>query len=69
MLLERNGKFSSSKRTKHIETRHCFITDKIQRGEVGVEHCPAEDMVADFFTKPPQGELFFKFRKEIMGEE
>ena len=69
MLLERNGRFFSSKRTKHIETRHYFITDKIQKGEVDVAHCPAEAVTADFFTKPLQGELFHRFRKETMGEE
>ena len=69
MMLERNGKLSSSERTKHIATRHYFIKDKIQKGEVDEVHCPAEEMIADFFTKPLQGQLFFKFRKEIVGEE
>ena len=69
MLLERKGKFSSSERTKHIEARCYFIAGKIQKGEVDVVHCPAEKMIADFFTKPLQGQLFFKFRKEIVGEK
>ncbi len=32
MLLERNGKASSSKRTKHINLRYYFITDRISKG-------------------------------------
>ena len=67
MLLERNGKASSSKRTKHINVRYFFITDRISKGEVRVEWCPTKDMVADFMTKPLQGSVFRKFRDLIMG--
>ena len=67
MLLERNGKASSSKRTKHINVRYFFITDRISKGEVRVEWCPTKEMVADFMTKPLQGSLFRKFRDVIMG--
>jgi hypothetical protein len=67
MLLERNGKASSSKRTKHINMRYFFVTNRISKGEVQVEWCPTKDMVADFMTKPLQGSLFKKFRDLIMG--
>ena len=67
MLLERNGRASSSKRTKHINIRYYFITDRISKGEVRVEWCPTGDMVADFMTKPLQGSTFKKFRDLIMG--
>ena len=67
MLLERNGRASSSKRTKHINVRYYFITDRIAKGEVRVEWCPTKDMIADFMTKPLQGSLFKKFRDVIMG--
>ena len=67
ILLERNGKLSSSKRTKHINVRYFFITDRITKGEVPVEWCPTKQMVADFMTKPLQGTIFKKFRDLIMG--
>jgi hypothetical protein len=67
ILLERNGKASSSKRTKHINVRYFFITDRISKGEIRVEWCPTKDMVADFMTKPLQGSIFTKFRDLIMG--
>ena len=67
MLLECNGKQSSSKRTKHINMRYFFITDRISKGEVRVEWCPTGDMVGDFMTKPLQGSTFKKFRDLIMG--
>jgi hypothetical protein len=67
MLLERNEKASSSKRTKHINVRYFFITDRIAKGEVRVEWCPTKEMVADFMTKPLQGSAFKRFRDLIMG--
>ena len=41
----------------------------MDKGEVTIEYCPTEDMLADFFTKPLQGALFRKFRAVIMGWE
>ena len=68
ILLERNGKASSSKRTKHIDIRYFFITDSIQMGEVRTEWCLTTKMIADFMTKPLQGAVFAKFRDIIMGK-
>ena len=67
ILLEKNGKASSSKRTKHINARYFFITDRIKKGDVSVVWCPTEDMTGDFFTKPLKGALFRKFRDLVMG--
>jgi hypothetical protein len=67
ILLEKNGKASSTKRTKHINIRFFFVTDRVKKNEVSVEWCPTEDMIADFMTKPTQGALFRKFRDQIMG--
>ena len=67
MLLEKNGKRSSGKQTRHIDIRYYFITDNINRGTVRVAYCPTDDMIADFFTKPLQGSKFYKFRSAIMN--
>ena len=67
ILLEKNGKASSGKRTRHINIRYFFIKDRIDKGEVEVVFCPTEEMVGDFFTKPLQGAKFRKFRKIIMN--
>ena len=67
MSLEKNGKASSSERTKHIDVRHFFVTDQIQNKELKVVCCPTNEMVADFFTKPLQGCKFKKFRSMIVN--
>jgi hypothetical protein len=67
MLLEENGRTSSSKRTRHIQIRYYFVTDQISKKNIVIQHCPTKSMVADFFTKPLQGSAFYEFRKAIMG--
>jgi hypothetical protein len=67
ILLEKNGRASSSKRTRHLNIRYFFIYDRIESKEVRVEYCGTDDMIADFFSKPLQGSLFKKFRDFIMN--
>jgi hypothetical protein len=67
ILLEKNGRASSSKRTRHINIRYFFVTDRITNGEVSVEYCPTKEMLADFFTKPLQGSQFKVLRDRIMN--
>ena len=67
MLLLNNGKASSSKRSRHLNIRYYFLSDRIANGELRVKYCPTDNMVADFFTKPLQGSKFREFRKIIMN--
>jgi hypothetical protein len=67
ILLAENGKASSGRRTRHINIRYFFVKDRVASGEVKIEYCPTEDMMADFFTKPLQGALFVKMRNRIMN--
>ena len=69
ILLEKNGKSSSGKRTRHLNIRHFCITDLLEKQEFEVEHCPTEDMQADFLSKPLQGETFKRMFKWLMGIE
>ena len=66
MLLERNGKASSSTCTKHINVRYNFVKDRIDSNEVTIKWCPTKD-IADFMTKPLLGAAFTKFWDHIMG--
>ena len=65
--LEKNGKASSTKRTRHINIRYFTITDRVKKGEITIEYCPTGDMIADYFTKPLQGILFKRLRNLVMG--
>jgi len=67
ILLEKNGRQSSGKKTRHIEIRYFFITDNVRRKKASIEHCPTEEMVSDTHTKPTQGALFRKHRSTIMN--
>ena len=69
MLLERNGRHSSTKRTKHMDIRYFYVGDHIQNKTLSLRHCPTEEMLADYFTKPLQGSLFVRLRNHIMGAE
>jgi hypothetical protein len=55
ILLEKNGKASSRKRTKHINIRYFFITNRVKKDEVSVVWCPTGDIIGYFATKPLQG--------------
>jgi hypothetical protein len=67
MLLEKNGKASSGRRTRHINIRYFFVTDRVAKGEMIIRYCPTKEMLADFLTKPLQGTPFRQFRDTIMN--
>ena len=52
-------------RTKHIDIRHHFLRDHVQKGEVKLEFVDTHDQLADIFTKPLAREPFFKIRREL----
>ncbi|GJR75343.1 copia protein [Tanacetum coccineum] len=45
-------------RTKHIEIRHHFLHDNIQKGNISIEKVSSEDNIADIQTKPLNREPF-----------
>ena len=51
-------------RTKHIEIRHHFIRDHVEKGDVELIHIDTKNQIADIFTKPlntqQHNELRFK---------
>jgi len=65
--IEKNGKRSSGQKTKHMDNRYFFIKDRLNSENIKVEYCPTGKMIADFFTKPLQGNLFRKFRDLVLG--
>jgi hypothetical protein len=69
ILLERNGKRSSSKRTRAINIQYFFITDQIEKDNIEIQYLPTKHIViGDFFTKPLQGKQFTYLRNLILGK-
>jgi hypothetical protein len=62
-----NGSLSSSSRTKHIKARYYFIKDKIDEGEVTIEHCSTGQMWSDVLNKPKQHGPFKTDRSKLIN--
>ncbi|GJS45979.1 copia protein [Tanacetum coccineum] len=45
-------------RTKHIEIRHHFLRDNVQKGNITIEKVDSEDNIANILTKPLKREPF-----------
>ena len=65
--MAKHGKISCSSKPRYINITLCWVTDRIQDGNMEVEHCPTDLMVGEYFTKPLQGTKFNLFRRIIMG--
>ncbi|GKA83340.1 copia protein [Tanacetum coccineum] len=60
-------------RTKHIEIRHHFLRDNVQKGHISIKKVPSIDNIADILTKPfkrkfqyrlsysDEGQMFMEF--------
>jgi hypothetical protein len=60
-----NGR-NNGQRTKHLDVRFFHAMECVKNGEIKLIYLPTADMVADFFTKPLSGELFYKLRNKIV---
>ena len=58
---------SAGKASRHIHHRFFLITDKIEKGDVAVEHRGTKEMWTDGNTKPLQGAGFRLFWSKVMG--
>ena len=67
ILLAKNGRFSISKRTKHIKNSYFIIKDKIGKGLIIIQYFPTGDMWTNTNTKALQGSLFYKMCSHLMG--
>ncbi|GJW03756.1 retrovirus-related pol polyprotein from transposon TNT 1-94 [Tanacetum coccineum] len=45
-------------RTKHIEIRHHFLRDNVQKGHISIKKVPSVENIADILTKPLKRESF-----------
>jgi len=63
-VLERGAGAGS---TRHINIRYFWLSDRVKSGELSIRYVPTQDMLADMFTKPLQGELFRKLRRRLLN--
>ena len=54
-----------SGRLKHIDIKHHYINEAIEKREIGIIRCNSEDNVADTFTKALPYPKFIKMREKI----
>jgi hypothetical protein len=59
--------YASSHRSRHIDIKRFWITDRVQRGDLMIEYVPTEEMIADVLTKPMSGSKFEYFRKLLLN--
>ena len=56
-----------TQRTKHLNIRYFFVTDRIASEELKLEYVPTKLMVADMMTKPVNGVLLTNLRRMLFG--
>ncbi|GAX73720.1 hypothetical protein CEUSTIGMA_g1173.t1 [Chlamydomonas eustigma] len=55
----------SSARSKHIDTMHHFVRERIQMGQLTYQYISTADMVADILTKATKVAVFHKMRNQM----
>ena len=65
--MKENGRNSCTGNSRHIDIRYFFSKDRVDKKEISIKCCPTTKMLADFFTKALQGNLFRFFRDILMG--
>jgi hypothetical protein len=53
--------------TKHVNIRYYWLRDREEKGEVNIVHIGTDEMIADIFTKPLQGERFNYLRGLLLN--
>ena len=65
MMLAKNGKYSSRKRTNNINVN--FFEDRLARKDISMEYFTTADMYGNFYTNLTQGRLYKTQRQAIMN--
>ena len=67
ILLEKNGRKSARKQTRHLNIRLFYVTDQHKRRNIKIKYCLTKDMMVDYMSKLVMGAKFKKFKQEIMN--
>ena len=57
----------SQAKARHVDVKHFWLKQEVDKKVVSLEYRASGSMVADYLTKPLQGELFTKSRERLMG--
>ena len=52
---------------KHVERRHLYVRELVENGRLRVPFVRTADNLADLFTKPLAGNVFFPLRDRVMN--
>jgi exosome complex RNA-binding protein Rrp4 len=66
-LMKKGG--PTSERSRHINIRHFWLSERAETGEVVFEHLGTKKMFANILTKPVQGAQFVEERKQLTNWE
>jgi hypothetical protein len=58
---------STSERTRHINVRYYFIKDRVDTGEINIQHLSTDEMTADILTKPLVGSQFKRLKSKLLN--
>ena len=56
-------------RSKHIDIRHHFVQEVVERGQAEIRHVGGETNPADILTKALPGPRFERLRDQLLGRE
>ena len=68
ILLEKNGRKSSSKHMRALNVRYFLITNQVEKGTVQIKYCHTDNMISDYMSKGLKGVKFEKFGDFTMGK-
>ena len=54
-------------RTKYMRVRQGFVKERLDAGEIDIKYLRTTGMLADYLTKPLQGELYRDMTRATMG--
>jgi hypothetical protein len=55
----------SSRRTKHIDLKVCFVNEVVSMKQVILKYLPTAEQVADMLTKPLEANIFSFLRDKL----
>jgi len=56
-------------KTKHIEIRHHFIRELVDKKEIELSFCKTDEQLADMFTKALPSEKFAYFKEQLKVQD